>query len=151
MPQNTHPLGCEKIIDDKNACPVSIPCECHEEGVDAGVDFLRNFIKSLLIPEDGLAVSYVIPCDASDTWIVAAFDEYEDYEVLHDPWQHIIASAPYYHGIKIKNRPHKAKSTYEELISTVCEKWSMVIEKCPQAKKFDEDVKRFLIDAELSQ
>ena len=72
-------------------------------------------------------------------------EDYEDYEVLSDPWTSIIARAPQYHGIKIRNRPHKAKRTYEELISVVCDNWSDVIAKCPQAKRFDEDVRRFLI------
>lgn len=44
----------------------------------------------------------MIPFDATDTWIVAAFDQYEDYEVLSDPWTSIIARAPQYHGIKIR-------------------------------------------------
>ena len=79
------------------------------------------------------------------TWIVAAFDQYENYEVLSDPWTNIIAHAPQYHGIKIRNRPHKAKRTYEKLISVVCDNWSDVVAKCPQAKHFDEDVRRFLI------
>ena len=99
-----------------------------------------------MIPEDGLAVSCVIPCDATDTWIVAAFEQYDDYESLTDPWNEIIARAPRYHGIKIKNRPHKAKTTYEQLISVVCEKWNSVTEKCPQAMRFDEDVRRFLVN-----
>lgn len=66
-------------------------------------------------------------------------------EVLSDPWTNIIAHAPQYHGIKIRNRPHKAKRTYEELISVVCNNWNDVVAKCPQAKRFDEDVRRFLI------
>lgn len=49
------------------------------------------------------------------------------------------------HTIKIRNRPHKAKRTYEELISVVCNNWNDVVAKCPQAKRFDEDVRRFLI------
>ena len=47
--------------------------------------------------------------------------------------------------MKIKNRPKKEKRTYEKLIEAVCEKWDDVVAKCPQAKRFDEDVRRFLI------
>ena len=79
------------------------------------------------------------------TRIVAAIDQYEKYEVLSDTWTNIIVHAPQYHGIKIRNRPHKAKRTYEELISVVCNNWNDVVAKCPQAKRFDEDVRRFLI------
>ena len=55
-----------------------------------------------MLPEDGLAVSYMIPFDATDTWIVAACDQYDDYETLLDPWVNIIAHSPQYHGVKIK-------------------------------------------------
>lgn len=74
-----------------------LPCEEHGNTPEAGADFLRTFINTLLLPEDELAVSYMIPFDATDTWIVAAFDQYEDYEVLSDPWTSIIARAPQYH------------------------------------------------------
>ena len=144
-PEETHPLTCEKIIGDRNACPVTLPCEHHENTPAAGADFLRTFIRSLLLPEDGLAVSYLVPFDATDTWIVAAFDQCDDYEILYGPWANIIAHSPQYHGVKIKNRPKKEKRTYEKLIEAVCEKWDDVVAKCPQAKRFDEDVRRFLI------
>ena len=122
-----------------------MPCEGHGNTPEARAKFLRTFISALLLPEDGLAVSYMIPFDATDTWIVAAFDQYENYENMSDPWTNIIAHAPQYHEIKIRNRPHKAKRTYEELILAVCNNWSTVVAKCPQAKQFDEDVRRFLI------
>ena len=44
-----------------------------------------------------------------------------------------------------RNRPKKEKRTYEKLIETVCENWDDVVAKCPQAKRFDEDVRDFLI------
>ena len=109
---------------------------------------MREFIKGLLLTEEELAVSYVIPYDATDTWIVAAMDKYDDYESLHDPWETIIARTPKYHGIKIRNRPNKAKKTYEELIPFVCENWNQIIEKCPQAKVFDEEVRAFLMPSD---
>ena len=123
----------------------ALPCEHHGNTPDAEADFLRTFIRTLLLPEDGLAVSYMIPFDATDTWIVAACDQYDDYETLLDPWVNIIAHSPQYHGVKIKNRPKKEKRTYEKLIETVCENWDDVVAKCPQAKRFDEDVRDFLI------
>ena len=49
--------------------------------------------------------------------------------------------------MKIKNRPKKEKRTYEKLIETVCENWDDVVAKCPQAKRFDEDVRDFLTKA----
>lgn len=145
VPEGTYPLNCERIVADRNACPVMLPCEHHENTPDAGAEFLRTFIRSLLLPENELPVSYMIPFDATDAWIVAAFDQYEDYERLPDPWKNIIAHSPQYHGVKIKNRPNKEKLTYEKLIETVCNNWNDVVAKCPQAKRFDKDVRRFLI------
>lgn len=147
-PEGTHPLTCEKIIGDRNTCPVTLPCGCHGNSPDAGADFLRTFIRTLLLPEDGLAVSYVIPFDATDTWVVAAFEQCDNYEILTDPWGSIIAHAPQYHGVKIKNCPQKEQRTYEKLIATVCNNWSDVVVKYPQAKLFDEDVRRFLVRQE---
>ena len=148
MPENTHPLKCERIIKNKSHCPVIVPCESHGSDPNSGAEFLREFIRVLLLPEEGLAISFVIPYDATDTWIVAAFDEYDDYENLYDPWEGIIARAPKYHGIKIRNRPNKAKKTYEELIPFVCDNWNNIIEKCPQARKFDEDVRQLLMPSD---
>ena len=102
-------------------------------------------MKTIGIVAEGPHDFELIAAVIDTTWIVAAFDQYENYEVLSDPWTNIIAHAPQYHGIKIRNRPHKAKRTYEELISVVCDNRSDVIAKCPQAKRFDEDVRRFLI------
>ena len=111
---DSYTAGCrgathKYIVGDKNECPVILPCEHHENTPDAGSDFLRTFIKTLLLPEDGLAVSYMIPFAATDTWIVAALDQYDDYEILPDPWGDIITHSPQYHGVKIKNRPKKRK------------------------------------------
>ena len=145
MSEDTHPLMCERIIKNKGNCPVSIPCERHGSDPNSGAEFLQDFLQQLLLPEDGLAVSYVIPYDATDTWIVAAYDEYDDYEMLHSPWESIIAKAPLYHGIKIRNRPNKARKTYADLTLSVCENWNKVIGKCPQAKKFDESIRQFLL------
>lgn len=141
-----NPLKCSTLIANKKCCPVKLPCENHGSDINSKAEFLRDFIKRLLDPEVDLAVSYVIPYDATDTWIIAAFDEYDNCESLTDPWDSIIAKTPKYHGIKIKNRPHKAKRTYEELILAVCNNWNNVIKKCPQAKRFDEDVRRYLVN-----
>lgn len=102
-------------------------------------------MKTIGIVAEGPRDFELIAAVIDTTWIVAAFDQYENYAVLSDPWTNIIAHAPQYHGIKIRNRPHKAKRTYEELISVVCNNWNDVVAKCPQAKRFDEDVRRFLI------
>ena len=63
--ESTHPLTCEKIANNRSDCPVVLPCEEHGNTPEAGADFLRTFINTLLLPEDELAVSYMIPFDAT--------------------------------------------------------------------------------------
>lgn len=98
-----------------------------------------------MLPEDGLAVSYMIPFEQRIHGLWQPVISTMIYETLLDPWVNIIAHSPQYHGVKIKNRPKKEKRTYEKLIETVCENWDDVVAKCPQAKRFDEDVRDFLI------
>ena len=146
MTKTTHPLKCETLIKYKQLCPVNLPCDIHGNDINTKAEFLRSFLKKMLLPEQDLPISYVIPCDATDTWIVAALDDYDAYEILPDPWERIIAKASTYHGIKIKNRPHKNQRTYWELITIVCNNWNLVVERCSQAKKFDEDVRKYIIE-----
>lgn len=142
MSAEVHPLVCQQIKDGK--CPVLLPCSQHEPVVEAGAEFLRSFLQELVRPDKSLAISYVISCDATDAWILAAFEDYTDYESILDPWGKEIAKKAKYHGIKIKNRPHKEKRTYAALIEEVCLHWDSVVAKCLQAKRFDEDVRKFL-------
>lgn len=66
-------------------------------------------------------LTYYAPMHRQNTWIVAAFDQYENYEVLSDPWTNIIAHAPQYHGILsmdsgINGTQHKStKATRHEM------------------------------------
>ncbi len=117
------------------------------ELIAALIDTITNEENSyqMIQPEPDMAGRFGNGWKGVWKWCETNQGRLNTYEVLSDPWANIITHAPQYHGIKIRNRPHKAKRTYEGLISVVCDNWSDVVAKCPQAKRFDEDVRRFLI------
>lgn len=43
----------------------------------------------------------VIPCDSTEAWIIAAYDELENAENIENPWESIIAKGKTYHSIRI--------------------------------------------------
>ncbi len=93
--------------------------------------------------EDVRAV-ITVPCDSLDAWVVAAFeDEFSDIEKLDSPWD-IITRKKDYHGIRIPGRK-KSKKPYGALIEKVCNNWSTVKEKCPQAQTFEANVQAMLM------
>ena len=142
MQTETHPLYCKKAKEHN--CPIELPCNSHGTDPNDYSEHLHSFLYEKLGKHDDLPVCYVVPCDSTDTWIVAAFDEYESYENLKNPWESIITRGPTYHAIRMKGRPGKKKQPYSELIKKVCEKWDIVVDRCPQAKRFQEDITRLL-------
>lgn len=53
------------------------------------------------ISEDSRII-VTIPCDSTDAWIVAAYDDYDNVEQIIDPWKNIIAKAKYYHDVRVR-------------------------------------------------
>lgn len=92
-----NPLMCEYI--KRNDCPVKLPCKTHENSIQGYIDHLNQLIYSWLNYEDGICI--VIPCDSTDTWEAAAYDEMMDVEMTEDPWMSIISKGKAYHGIRI--------------------------------------------------
>ena len=132
-------LNCS-IIKNKR-CPQSLPPNSVCDGTPTErVSFLKQFLNSILVAHAGIHYVVTIPCDATDAWIVAAFEEEMDcLEQINDPWN-IISHNKYYHGIRIHGNK-KSKKPYERLIDSVCEKWDFVKHKCPQAFQFEMDCK----------
>ena len=77
-------------------------------------------------------------------------DEMTDIEKVDSPWNNIIALKKEYHGIRIPGKK-KAKRVYGLLIEKVCEKWEIVKEKCPQALKFESDIRSVIDDISIIQ
>lgn len=116
------------------SCPVMIPCELHQEGADGYVSHLRSLLCNCF-PGKNVPVC-VIPCDSTDAWIVAAFENGDNIEEIHDPWTNIISRGKEYHGIRIPGHK-KTKKVFDALIPAVKQNWESVKRRCPQAEGFD--------------
>ncbi|MBQ8134518.1 MAG: hypothetical protein IJ192_08950 [Clostridia bacterium] len=136
------PLNCS--IAKEGLCSQILPPNsvCSGEPEDR-VRYLRTVLNHYLDTDQRVNYIVTIPCDATDTWILAAFeDEYCDVEKIKYPWG-IIAKRKDYHGIRIPGKK-KAKKTYGLLIERVCEKWDVVKEKCPQALQFENEIRNHI-------
>lgn len=131
----------EECQKSASKCPLPFPCPEHqEERPKAYVSHLERIVNTYLGDDRSIPVIIVIPCDSTDTWVVAAFEDMEtEYELLEDPWNSIIAKGKEYHGIRIHGKK-KSKLTYKELIKVVTANWPVVTSKCEQARYFQESI-----------
>ncbi len=136
------PLYCEKTAD--KTCPVEIPCMSHEKGIDAMMSHGKQVLESELENEDMTHIAITIPCDSTDAWVVAAYDELDDVEMFTDPWDRIIAKGKYYHGIRVRGNK-KSTNTYQLFSGKVAECWNAVTEKCRSAEILEQEVRRILM------
>ena len=137
-----HPLACPRVKKD---CPIKLPCDKHEATQTAQADFLKSFLCTLIGKADTLPICFMTPCDSTDAWIVAAYEESGEIEEIFEPWDKVICHAPKYHGIHITNRPKKNEIVYRVLVNNVVAKWSEVCDKCTQAQAFDNDIRNLLM------
>ena len=136
------PLYCEKAKDEK--CPVELPCESHENGIKGRVNQGVSILAMAIGKADMTHISIVIPCDSTDAWVVAAYDDINDVESLVDPWKNVIAKKKYYHGIRVRDK--KNTTTYKNFSDKVVDQWSTVTEKCSTAMLFEQEIKRILMN-----
>lgn len=118
-----------------------VPCGQHEAGIDSCVEYLQNLLLSYF-PGQYIPIC-VIPCDSTDAWIVAAFDDFEDLETIADPWNNIISKKKDYHGIRVPGHK-KTKTVYDKFIPVVCQNWESVKNRCSQAAYFDHAISAVL-------
>ena len=84
------PLNCD--ILKRNECPVNLPCPNHEPNPNDYQQHLEGLLRHLLNNESqDERVIITVPCDSTDTWIVAAYDDLPEYENIADPWDKIIS------------------------------------------------------------
>lgn len=102
-------------------------------------------MKKVIGNEDMAHISITIPCDSTDAWVVAAYDELDDVEMLEDPWDRIIAKGKHYHGIRVRGNK-KSTNTYQQFSGKVAECWNTVTEKCRSAEILEQEVRRILMD-----
>ena len=62
----------------------------HEKGIDAMMSHGKQVLESELGNEDMTHIAITIPCDSTDAWVVAAYDELDDVEMFTDPWDRIM-------------------------------------------------------------
>ena len=134
------PLYCDKHGTD---CPVEVPCEDHVDGITAMIEHGEKILALSLKANDMSHIAITIPCDSTDAWVVAAYDELDNLERYEDPWRTIIAKKKYYHGIRVRG-DKKNVNTYATFSDMVAERWDEVTQKCSSAMKFDQEVKRIL-------
>lgn len=127
---------------DTTICPVDIPCGKHEDPPLSYVTHLQGVLRYFFPVETVVPIIFVIPCDSTDTWIVAGLDAYDGCELIHDPWTNIISVGKRYHGVRISGTK-KARRPYNELISEMMNNWETVTNKCSQAKEFEQKLKEF--------
>lgn len=125
-------------------CPIILPCGEHPGSPQGYVNHLIGVLASLFPDQHAMPVIFVIPCDETETWIVAALDDYEDYEQILNPWESIILANRYnYHGVR-NSKCKKSRKVFKELIDLMIPNWERVTSNCPQAKKFHDDIKQLL-------
>ena len=120
-----------------NVCPIVLPCPCHEATVTGYMSHLKGLLTTWLKDTDDTCI--VIPCDSLETWIVAAYDQTDNVEMINEPWEHIISNRKYYHDIRIHGK-NKHIRTFEQFLPTVCENWSRITELCESARDFGQSI-----------
>ena len=138
--EGTHPLRCERAIEGQ--CPIILPCRKHLQNSRGYEEHLEKMIwKWLGNCADNGDILITIPCDSTDAWIVAAYQDYDKVEEIENPWERVIARKKDYHGIRIPGGKKRA-SVYSQLLSRLCEQWESVLEQCYSARCFDDRVRR---------
>ena len=131
------PIECDNKEETRKICPIILPCSDHEESVESYMKHLEGLIGKWL--EDLSDVCIVIPCDSTEAWIVAAYDEVEDAEKIEDSWIHVISKKKAYHGIKVSGI-QKRQRLFKQFAERVCCNWAKVSELCLSAKRFEENI-----------
>lgn len=142
-----NPLNCDRIKELRNTCPITLPCVDHTSTVDAYMEHLEQLISDWLPDLNDTCI--VIPCDSTEAWIIAAFDEREDAESIIDPWTEVIAKKKDYNNIRIHGK-QKTLSAFKAFATVVSEKWERVTELCISAKRFEDNIVYLAKNEEVS-
>ena len=140
----TSPLLCQLVKNKK--CPVQIPCPDHNADPHDYRMHLRKMLCELLGDNiEKVKIVIVIPCDNTDAWIVAAYDNLTDIETIADPWDHIISLKKEYHGIRI---PGHKKSTviFKQFMPVLAAQWKQVVLQCESAALFEKEIKEAVLE-----
>lgn len=132
------PLYCKTATDRK--CPIVLPCSNHANDVNEIVNHGKNVLEKTMREIDKSRVVITIPCDSTDAWIVAAYEDFNDVEQIENPWRNIIAKGKYYHDIRVRGEK-KSISTYSIFTEYLADNWDKVLEKCVSAKCLEREIR----------
>lgn len=139
---DTEPLLCKRI--KAGNCPVTLPCGEHDNSPEGNRKHLEEMLRSLIRghTNEGKIV-IAIPCDSTDAWTVAAYeDDIEDIEAVADPWEHIISRKKEYHGVRIPGHK-KNTAIYRLFIPRIAQNWDHVTKHCRSARKLEMDIRQW--------
>lgn len=129
------PLQCTR--NKQGACPIILPCINHDASISGAEKHLETCIRSWLkISDDKNNVVITIPCDSTEAWIVAAYQDAENPETVENPWESVISKKKAYHEIRITGKKKRLRE-YEKLIPKVVEEWRQIVCTCETAKHFE--------------
>lgn len=132
------PLYCQKA---REGCGAVLPCQDHLDCIDDTMNHGNKVLREALDISENSRIIITIPCDSTDAWIVAAYDDYENVEQIIDPWKNIIAKGKYYHDVRVRG-DKKNTVTYSAFMPGLSERWKIVANKCKSAKLFETNIKR---------
>lgn len=116
---------------------IGIPCSNHQYQISDTIQHGYSVLCSAL-ENDNKRIVITIPCDSTDAWIVAAYDDIENIEKIEDPWKSVIAKGKYYHDIRVRG-DKKNTVTYTHFMDTLISNWNDVTKKCLSARTFEHD------------
>lgn len=132
-------LYCDKTVTRE--CPIELPCQSHLYEISDMIEHGRFVLNEVLDMADKSRIVITIPCDSTDAWIVAAYDDFDNIEKIEDPWKSVIAKGKYYHDIRVRG-DKKSITTYTIFTEHLADNWNLVTEKCSSAKLLEKEIKR---------
>lgn len=132
-----NPLECDIKPEDRDACPVILPCQNHGAPITSYMEHLKGLLSTWLKEPDDTCI--VIPCDSTEAWIVAAYDNTAEVEFIKDPWESVIAKKATYHDIRISGKKKRTR-IFEQFAPIVCENWEQVTNLCQSARDFEQSI-----------
>lgn len=136
------PLYCENVVE--GMCPIEIPCISHADGIEETINHGKRVLDETINVLDKSRIIIAIPCDSTDAWIVAAYDDFENVEKIEDPWRSVIAKRKYYHDVRVRG-DKKSINTYSIFVEHLVDNWNLVTEKCRSAKLLEQEIARAFI------
>ncbi len=133
------PLYCENSV--VGMCPIEIPCHSHSSEIEDVIKHGKQVLDETINMSDKSRVVVTIPCDSTDTWIIAAYNDFENVEKIEDPWRSIIAKRKYYHDVRVRGEK-KSISTYSVFAKHIVDNWDLVTGKCYSAKLLEQEIKK---------